>query len=193
MTKTENTTKTENITEAIKGTLNTSYGRIFLISALLGPFYVIALLWIARRLLTPEDAEFFRAACSAALTLVVGGSGGTTFWSGLMKTKAKIDAQLTPGIATAATPLGEAAAQLTPVATAILAGDSKGAQVALQTAGINVAADELQRRTGLDIRDFNIGAPTSAPRPLFDLGEGSPTLAPEGVAPSPAALLSGGV
>lgn len=85
--------KTENLSDAIKGTLSTSYGRIFLISILLGPFYLIALLYLARAVLAPDDAEFFRAACSAALTFVVGGSGFTTLKSGLMKTAGKIAVQ----------------------------------------------------------------------------------------------------
>ncbi len=86
---------TENLTEPLKKTSQTSYFQTFIACALVGPALVMAWLWLAHRVLSPQDADTFKTCLLGLWALLTGGSGGASLLGGLARTLGKIDLQKT--------------------------------------------------------------------------------------------------
>ena len=84
---------TENLTEPLKKTSRTSYFQTFVACAFIGPALVMVWLWLAHRVLSPDDAETFKTCLLGLWALLTGGSGGASLVGGLARTLGKIDFQ----------------------------------------------------------------------------------------------------
>ena len=83
----------DNVTYALKPTVETSYFRLFVLSVMLGPFLLIALLALANAALPAHDAEAFKKPLLGVWAWIASVSGGGAVISGLMKTWGKISTQ----------------------------------------------------------------------------------------------------
>lgn len=79
----------------LKKTSQTSYFQLFVASVFLGPPLVMAWLWLARRILEPQDVETFKVALMSLWALITSGSGGTSLAGGYVRTLFKIDREKT--------------------------------------------------------------------------------------------------
>ncbi|RYX80934.1 hypothetical protein EON83_26350 [bacterium] len=90
--------KTENLTDPLKKTSQTSYFQTFIACAFIGPALVMAWLWLAHHVLSPDDADTFKTCLLGLWALLTGGSGGVSLLGGLARTLGKIDLQKTQAL-----------------------------------------------------------------------------------------------
>lgn len=88
----------ENVTEPIKATTQTSYFRIFVVTAVAGIPFLILMVWLANTVLPPADAEAFKKPLltfwAGAMAFVGSAAGWATLKGALMRTEGKITAQV---------------------------------------------------------------------------------------------------
>ncbi|HEX8832842.1 MAG TPA: hypothetical protein VF719_01515 [Abditibacteriaceae bacterium] len=92
---------TDNVTDSLKSTTQTSYYRIFIAAVVLGPAFVIGYIALANAVLPTADAEAFKAPVIAIWGTVAGSFSVGTVAGGLLRTRGKINTQQALAVAEA--------------------------------------------------------------------------------------------